>query len=314
MLFLDMRRRYSITLAALVGIIMTQHAQAEHFMDQWPQCPPMRTHPSKLCPPDETLIWTECPKYWPGDKTIEIGPSSLASGHWKIPSTIDYERNDLNEDSPQIRIDCIYGGLDKKFKSKLHITLEPPHPVVQCGEHETPDGLLFGCSSQKTESSLMKERYFISEIISIQTKLKGVGLGWTKEQVKKFANDQGYTIKWAEGHSPTGNFISQEEGLYGQGLALSVVYDESTTRLTKEVIVSAGWQDHDSEEIFNIAVRKFGFGFRTDSFRNDGLIRFIWTSPDNQVAVEFWPDNRPKAPASLHLIDKRKLTPSDHSR
>ena len=304
MLFLDMRRRYSITLAALVGIIMTQHAQAEHFMDQWPQCPPMRTHPSKLCPPDETLIWTDCPKYWPGDKTIKVGPSALVSGYRTLPSTIDYERNDLNEDSSQISIVCNYGQHDKKYKYKYQLTLLPQHPVVQCGGHQTSEGLLMGCSSPKTLVDSDSQRIFIPEQITDKTNLEGLRLGLSPEEVDTITQDKTFTKNWVKSGSPA-EFMNTGYSLYGQGASLKLIFTSSSPQIVSEIILSDGPDNSETDRLFRIAVQKFGFEFDTGHAINDNNTIFIWTSIDKKNVVTFWPKYYPRTHSSLHLLDSR---------
>ena len=276
-------------------------ARAEHFMDKWPQCPPMheKLGDAADCPPPETLIWTLCPAKWPLDEKIPYKVVGLFAGQAQQPY---FDRVFLHEDSNPVQIDCLYGKADHKFHYKHHLTITPPLPIVQCSERSTPKGRTFGCSSPKPDGPIPPTPIYIAEPLTDQTTLEGIGLGWTVDQVNAFAQANGYSTHWAYDHIAP-SLVS--EGLYRQGTAITVIYDESTPRKSKEVILNAGWQDGDDEALYEWAVRKLGLGWDWVygiEGRNDP--KYVWSSPDTNVIVEYWPDFRPKATASLHLIYK----------
>ena len=172
-----------------------------------------------------------------------------------------------------------------------------------------------GCSSPKSVVQASKTEFYIAEPINEHTTLGGVGLGWTVEQVKAFAKTNGYSTTWADEQTANGLGYSNQQGLYRPGTAITLIYDDESPRHIKEVILNAGWQDADAELLYSQAVRQFGFDSHT-VIGSQGWYnpKNTWDTEDENIALEFWSDYRPKAPASLHLIDKRKLTPSDHSR
>ena len=303
-----MRLSYVWFSIALALYVPPDQAFAQHFMDQWPDCPAMREHASKNCPADNTLLWTDCPKTWPLDDRITLDGSALLSGVNMEPFLDRYQ---MQEGERTVRVECVYGHHDKKYRYKYHLTIEPPLPIVQCGTH----GNTLGCSSPKPDGPVPATQIYIAEPVTENSTLAGVGLGWTEQEVEVYAKANDYSITWVKEEIVPGKVYSHYEGLYRPGIALTLVYDNNNPRRTKEIILNAGWQDADAENLYTQSVRQFGLGWHWQygiQGRNDP--KYVWTSEDENIVVEFWPDYRPKAPASLHLFDKRKLTPSDHTR
>ena len=294
-------RRFSFVVVVTTAVLGPLHAAcAEHFMDKWPHCPAEdKVGGGPLCPPPEALIWTQCPAKWPLDKNISFYAATPSSGVSSLPFISRYE---MNEDSPPVRLDCVYGKPDTKYRYHYHLTIEPPLPVIQCTDRNADEDTTRGCSSPKPDGPIPPTPIYIAEPLTDQTTLEGIGLGWTVDQVNAFAQANGYSTHWAYNHIAP-SLVS--EGLYRQGTAITVIYDESTPRKSKEVILNAGWQDGDGEALYEWAVRKLGLGWDWVygiEGRNDP--KYVWSSPDTNVIVEYWPDFRPKATASLHLIDK----------
>ena len=217
------------------------------------------------------------------------------------------DRKDVTEDQPATWIDCLYGEADRTYKRKLHATLQPALPIVQCGYQETPDGKTFGCSSPKPNESAPENTAIASEPVSDHTDVMGFRLGWTIKQVNTFATAQGFSNTYAHKTGPQISYYDTDgyEGYYRQDTAITIVFDQPAVT-AKEIILTADWQNADQDKLYAMAVKRFGLDWKTDQAHNfDGLPHLVWSTPDGQIVVEFWPDNRPLAPASLHLIDKR---------
>ena len=302
----------SLYFASSFLMALSSPALAEHFMDHWPNCPiihminPKNDLNDPNCPPADTVIWTYCPTTWPKTGNYPLTAGYSFSGHYNVPDFELYGRDDINEGAKTAWIDCDYGPRDKKYNYKYHVTLLLQLPIVQCVHNDSPKNHKIGCSTPKSNGPLSEPQIYIAEPLTEQTILQGFGLGQTLDQVNKLAADQGYSITPFKGKTPVNAFFTTGEhvGFYRVGTtALSIIFDPITHK-AKEIILTAGWQDDAQEELYRMTVKRFGLGWKTDGPRTE---HFIWSTPDQNTVLEYWSDNRPQAPASLHLIDKRDL-------
>lgn len=253
-------------------------------------CPPDYEEGNPNCPSPDSLTWVTCPAKWPNDgKTLlaYATPHPIRGLNYPRP---DWTREDFEEETLGFYLDCQFGKTNVKRAQGKHMTIVVPTKVVQHGRRRTSEGWVAGFLVPRDTAPPAPEILF-PEPVSKATTLAGIGFGWSRDELKSFAEREGLS------RQPGGREWS--EILTRPGLTVEVVFD-GQSRKSSEVILKA----NTSEEVVALrrrAVRQFGFDW-TGEYAD---LEKHWKSADRNVVVEFWRRLQPAETASLRLINKR---------
>lgn len=283
-------------MAALVALgLVTSVAIKAETGGSWGDCPVDKAPNEPECGSQKALVWVDCPARWPGDGKTPLLYGELynqSDFQWNHPFR---DRYDTEIEKVGFFLDCEYGT--EGAKDRKHLTVEAPSPLVQWGWHDAPEGKTVGMLVPRSPTTESPPTLTFPERVSMETSLHGMGLNRSMEDVEAFAKREGFSVtSWSE---------DLRYGLYRPGIAMEVLFDPQT-RLSREVILRAGWQDADYHVLVRKTFLQFGFDRRLEDLerieRFGGKSKEVWYSADRKVAVELWRDRRPKEAALLRLV------------
>lgn len=282
--------RGGLRLAILVlAVGISPIASAQDRPDQCPGTYLGKDHPA--CPPPKTLAWVDCPLHWPGDPSKKIRYAQFYHDYL-FSGGPDIERVNLDANPKGGQLSCDY-GTDAELPYH-NLIVEVPGPIIQFGWHGSGDGRNIGCRVAKDLAARSRVVHLV-EPVTRKTTLAGFHPGMRKDDVRRKAAAEGYTVEESE----TGHLVlSRPDG------RMELILNKAGR--TREVIQFLDGRSN-NEHNQALAIR-FGLGWRTWPFepgdpRREKWLKSVWPSPEGKLAVEFHPRTPFSDVPTLHLID-----------